>query len=106
MFYIVETNEQLNEFFNKGYDRVFVEPILTNDNTHPSLNKISLLYIKPLNGDKGYILSINHTEALQLNKTPISQLLNSFEEIYVRDRKTFIYFFPLTNVVDISFYIP
>ena len=33
MFYIVETNEQLNEFFNKGYDRVFVEPMLTNDNT-------------------------------------------------------------------------
>jgi len=106
MFYIVETNEQLNEFFNKGYDRVFIESILTNDNTHPSLNKISLLYIKPLNGDKGYILSINHTEALQLNKTPINQLLNSFEEIYVRDRKTFIYFFPLTNVIDISFYIP
>ena len=104
MFYIVETNEQLNELFEKGYDRVFIELILHNDKVHPSLNHLSLLYIKPLNNDKGYILSLDHTEALSLNKTPINQLLNSFKEIYLRDRKTFIYFFPVKNTIDISFY--
>jgi hypothetical protein len=106
MFYIVETNEQLNELFEKGYDRVFIELILHNDKVHPSLNHLSLLYIKPLNNDKGYILSLDHTEALFLNKTPINQLLNSFKEIYLRDRKTFIYFFPVKNTIDISFYTP
>ncbi len=85
MFYIVETSEQLDEFFNIGYDKVFIEPILFNDNIHPALNHISSLYIKPLNNDKGYILCLNHTEALRLNKTPISHLLASFKEIYVRD---------------------
>jgi hypothetical protein len=106
MFYIVETNEQLNELFEKGYDRVFIELILHNDKVHPSLNHLSLLYIKPLNNDKGYILSLDHTEALSLNKTSINQLLNSFKEIYLRDRKTFIYFFPVKNTIDISFYTP
>ena len=106
MFYIVETNEQLNELFEKNYDRVFVELILYNDKVHPSLNDISLLYLKPLNNDKGYILPFSHTEALSLNKTPINQLLNSFKEIYLRDRKTFIYFFPIKNTIDISFYAP
>ena len=106
MFYIVETSEQLDEFFNIGYDKVFIEPILFNDNIHPALNHISSLYIKPLNNDKGYILCLNHTEALRLNKTPISHLLASFKEIYVRDRKSFIYFFPLKNTIDISFYAP
>ncbi len=43
MFYIVETQEQLNEFFNIGHDKVFVEPILYNDNVHPALNHVSLL---------------------------------------------------------------
>ena len=106
MFYIIETPEQLDEFFNIGHDKVFVEPILFNDNIHPALNHISLLYIKPLVNDKGYILCLNHNEALKLNKTPITNLLASFKEIYVRDRKSFIYFFPLKNTIDISFYAP
>jgi hypothetical protein len=106
MFYIVETTEQLNKLFEKGYDRVFIEPIYFNDNIHPALNHIALIYIKPLNNDKGYILNINHTEALHLDKTPINRLFNTFNEIYLRDRKSFIYFFPLTNTVDISFCTP
>lgn len=105
-FYIVEIKEQLNELLKKQYDKVFVEPIFFNDNIHPALNHISLLYIKPLNNDKGYMLCLNHTEALKLNKTLITNLLTSFKEIYVRDRKSFIYFFPLKNTIDISFYTP
>lgn len=106
MFYIVETDEQLNELFDKDYDKVFVEPVYHNDNIHPSLNYISLLYIKPLNNDKGYMVCLHHTEALELNKTSINRLLASFNEVYVRDRKSFIYRFPLKNIVDISFGIP
>ena len=106
MFYIVETPEQLEEFFNIGHDKVFIEPILYNDRVHPALNHVSLLYIKPLVNDKGYILCLNHNEALKLNKTPITNLLSSYKEIYVRDRKSFIYFFPLKNTIDISFYAP
>ena len=106
MFYIVETPEQLEEFFNIGHDKVFIEPILYNDRIHPALNHVSLLYIKPLVNDKGYILCLNHNETLKLNKTPITNLLASFKEIYVRDRKSFIYFFPLKNTIDISFYAP
>lgn len=106
MFYIIETNEQLNELFEKNYDRVFIEPIYFNDNTHPALNHIALIYIKPLNNDKGYILNLHHTEAFQLNKTSITHLLNTYDEIYLRDRKSFIYFFPITNTTDISFNTP
>ena len=106
MFYIIENNEQLNEFFEIGYDKVFIEPIYFNDFVHPLLNDISLLYIKPLNGDKGYILSINHNEALLLNFVVISDLLASYSEIYVRDRKSFINLFPLKNLIDISFNTP
>ena len=106
MFYIVETDEQLNELFKIGYDKVFIEPIYYNDNVHSALNRISLLYIKPLNGNKGYIVCLHHNEALSLNKTVINSLLASFKEIYVRDRKSFIYHFPLKNTIDISFNTP
>ena len=97
---------KLEELFNKGYDKVFVEPIYFNDNVHPSFNYVSLLYIKPLNNDKGYMVCLYHTEALTLKKTFINRLLTSYNEIYVRDRKTFIYTFPVKNVIDISFNAP
>jgi len=106
MFYIIENNKQLNELFETGYDKVFIEPVYYNDHIHPALNELSLLYIKPLNGDKGYVLCLDHTEALSLNKTPITQILASYSEIYVRDRKKFVYFFPLTNLIDVSFNVP
>lgn len=106
MFYIVETNNQLEELFNKNYSEVFIEPIYYNDNVHPTLNNLSLLYLKPSNNDKGYLICLNHSETLQLQKTAINALLASFNEIYVRDRKSFIYFFPLKSIIDISFNIP
>jgi len=106
LFFIVETYDQLNLLLGKNYKKVFVEPIYFNDNVHPALNDVSLLYLKPLNNDKGYILCINHTEALSINKIDITDFLLSFEEIYVRDRKSFIYDFPIKNTIDISFGSP
>lgn len=105
-FYIVETNEQLAELFDKGYNKVFVEPVYYNDYVHPALNEVSLLYVKPLNNDKGYILCLDHNESLSLNKTAINSLLTSFDEIYLRDRKSFLYHFLLKNTIDISFIAP
>jgi hypothetical protein len=106
MFYIVETKEQLGDLFYIGYDNVFIEPIYYNDYLHPVLNQVSLLYIKPLNNDKGYIVCLDHSEALSIDKVSINTLLSSFNEIYVRDRKSFIYHFPVFNVIDISFDTP
>ena len=105
MFYIVETNEQLEQLINKCYDKVFIEPIYSNNNIHPTLNNVSLLYIKPLIDDKGYMVCINHTESLKLESTLLNALLASYKEIYVRDRKSFIYHYPLKNIIDISFNI-
>ena len=36
-FYIIENDEQLNEFFEIGYDKVFIEPIYFNDFVSVSL---------------------------------------------------------------------
>jgi hypothetical protein len=104
-FYIVETTEQLDEIFEKNYKNVFVEPIYFNDNIHPILNDVSLLYLKSLDGDKGYILCLSHNESLSLHKSHINDLLLTYDEVYVRDRKAFIFHFPAPNIIDISFNI-
>jgi hypothetical protein len=111
-FYLVETLDQLKTFYNMEYKQAFVEVIPYNDNLHPMLNKTSLVYIKPLDedGEKGYILSIDHSETLPINIKHINQVLKSLEKIYVRDLKSFLYYFQLkhafnTNPIPLHTYI-
>jgi hypothetical protein len=106
MFWLIENNTQLKEFYNKGYKEVFVEPIQYHDYIHPKLTDISLLYIRPVKGRKGFIISINHSEATSIKKSTVYGLLKTFDAIYVRNQKTCLYHFQLTNLVDISFNTP
>jgi hypothetical protein len=103
-FYLVETLDQLKTFYNMGYKQAFVEVIPYNDNLHPMLNKTSLVYIKPLDeeGEKGYMLSIDHSETLPINIKHINQVLKSLEKIYVRDLKSFLYYFQLKQAANIN----
>jgi hypothetical protein len=102
-FYLIENTEQLTSFYYQGFKRAFVEVIPFNDLVHPTLNKVSLVYIKPLtNGnEKGYILSIDHNESLPVSIKHINQVLKSFDEIYVRDKKTFLYYFQIKCSIDL-----
>ena len=97
MFYIVETQEQLNRFCYQGYKEAFVEIIPFNDNTHPALNHISLIYIRPLNDTKGYMLCIDHNESLSLSLEEAIRALGSIQKIYVTDKKSFLYYFVIRH---------
>lgn len=97
MFYIVETQEQLNRFCYQGYKEAFIEIIPFNDNTHPALNHISLIYIRPLNDTKGYILCIDHNESLSLPLEEAIRALGSIQKIYVTDKKSFLYYFVIRH---------
>jgi len=104
LYWLIETEEQLQEFKNKGYKEVFLEPILFNDNIHPQLNNLSALYIKPFNNDKGYLLCISHDETFSLDITAIEIILQDFDTIYVRDLKQISYWFLNKNLQQILFH--
>jgi hypothetical protein len=107
-FYLIENTEQLTSFYYQGFKRAFVEVIPFNDLVHPTLNKVSLVYIKPLTNDneKGYMICIDHSEALNVQIKHVNQVLKSFDEIYVRDKKTFLYYFQLKSSLDITHTLP
>ena len=107
-FYLIENTEQLTSFYYQGFKRAFVEVIPFNDLVHPTLNKVSLVYIKPLTNDneKGYMICIDHSEALNVQIKHVNQVLKSFDEIYVRDKKTFLYYFQLKSSLDITHHLP
>jgi hypothetical protein len=102
MFWIIENKEQLETFYLNEYKEVFIEIIPFHNNTHPVLNNVSLIYIRPLTDTKGYIICVDHSETLSVGETYIKRLLQQLDTIYVRDKKSFLYYFQLNKVIDIS----
>lgn len=104
MYYLIESQEQLKEFSSKDYKEAFIEVIPYHDAIHPALNQISLLYIKPIiQKSKGYIIAVNHSETLSIEIEEVELLLKSYDKLYVRDQKQLLYYFPLRQLIDISF---
>jgi hypothetical protein len=102
MFWLIEEKEQLEQFSARGFKEVFLEVIPHNFNTHPILDSISLLYVRPVNASKGYMLCVDHSEALSLNYDAIIQTLKGIEKIYVRDKKATLQYLPLKALFDIQ----
>ena len=98
MFYIVETQDQLNEFCYKGYEEAFIEIIPYNDSVHSAINQVSLIYIRPLKDTKGYMLCLNHSESLSLSLEDAIRALNSINKIYVVDKKSTLHYFILRHM--------
>ena len=102
MYWLIEDIEQLKCFYNSGYKEAFIEIIPYNDLTHPAKNNVSLLYLRPILADKGYIICINHSEGINVNKTGIDAILKKFDVLYCRDKKEILHYFPLKTLYDIN----
>jgi len=106
MFWIIETEEALEYLTHKTIVEAFVEIIPYHDNIHPALNGLSLVYIRPFNDTKGYMLCVDHSETFSLNKTVIDSLLRKINKIWVRDKKTALYYFQIKSLLDLSILNP
>ena len=102
MYWLIEDLEQLKVFYNSGFDKAFIEVIPFNDNIHPVLNNVSLVYVRPLDASKGFMLCVDHSETLNLGKTHTNAVLKKFKILYTRDKKETLHYFPLKSLVDIS----
>ena len=87
MYWLIEDNDKLEVLINSGYKKAFIDIIPSDHIEHPVYNSISLLYIRPLEADKGYMLGINHDEVISVNKTRIDTLLSKFDTLYCVDKK-------------------
>ena len=110
MFYIIEKSSQLS---NLGpFEDCFVRFIPKNDNFHPALTDLSLIYIRPLISKKGFILCLNHSESFSLTKEEVFDfLLNKTGKLWLLDKKEALHWFPhndklfdvhLLNFVDLT----
>ena len=99
MFYIVESEEQI-EFLKKlGEKGGYVEVISSNDNYHPLLTTTVAVYLRPLGHYEGYIIPVSHDEGLNLTKDCVYDILREYTTLYTFDKKELMYHFILKDAI-------
>jgi hypothetical protein len=102
MFYIIERSSQLPT----NFEDCFVRFIPKSSNFHPALTELSLVYVRPLNHRKGYIICLDHNESFGIDKAEvINWLSNNTNRLWVLDKKEAMHWvYPLKyKLFDVNF---
>ena len=104
MFWLIETQEQFEEFKYHIGKEIFAVPVERHPEIHPGIYSPLGLYIRNLdqNQDRGYFINFYHPEALKFDPSQVKNLLSGLEKIYTPDKKAFNYFYFGQNVLDIG----
>ena len=92
MYWLIETEEQIEYLFRRGFEEAYIEVIPTNHISHPAVNDVSLVYYRPTNDTKGYMICIDHSEGLSLSKTRVDELLKQTKKLWTLDKKNTLFY--------------
>jgi len=104
MFYIVDNDEQIQKLIDASHSEAFVEVITKNDNIHPKINEIILVYYRPLKEKKGYIIGLKHQDIFSIKYSKIVELFEKTPVLFVLNKKNLLYYpnFKNFNLIDLS----
>jgi hypothetical protein len=97
MYWLIEDIEHIETICRIRHQGAYVDIIPCSHNLHPIENSICAIYLRFENDNKGYIISINHSETINFDLEVVERVLNSIEKINVRDRKEFLHYFPIKH---------
>ena len=99
---IIDDSKELDSLLQdiKKQEVVLVVPILTDHQLHPSINKISCIYVYSSN-EVEFIVPIHHTEQITGFKEHLNKLLN-LESIFVHDKKVWLQMGGNNKVYDVK----
>ena len=101
MYWLIEDPNHIDILSKIKHQAAYVEVIPTSHNLHPVENEICALYIRPRDDSKGYIIPVNHSETINSTIEDCLKVLNSIENIYVRDRKEFLHYFCIKHYLNL-----
>ena len=99
---IIDDPKELDSLLQdiKKEEVVLAVPILTDHQLHPSINKISCIYVYSSN-EVEFIVPIHHTEQITGFKEHLNKLLN-LESIFVHDKKVWLQMGGNNKVYDVK----
>jgi len=100
MYYLIETQDQLERFFEDEGSECYLQFITNNDEVHPKLQSLCALYIYSFSKEKGFIINLDHPEAFEL-KLPL-KYLKSYTNIFVKEKIKALLHIPSLPYTDIQ----
>lgn len=104
MFYIVESDDQLQRLINRcSKTGCYFNLVTSNDYFHPSLAFPVAAYFHPRSDREGYIVPLSHEDGLCRPLQDVQKILDSSPFVYVLDKKRLLYFVRLgKNCIDLN----
>lgn len=100
MYYLIETKEQLERFFEGEGNECYLQFVTNNDEIHPKLQSICALYIYSFSREKGFMINIDHPEGFEL-ELPLNYL-ESYTNIFVKEKIKALLHIPHLPYTDIQ----
>ena len=100
MYYLIETQDQLERFFEDEGNECYLQFITNNDEVHPKLQSLCALYIYSFSKEKGFIINLDHPEAFELD-LPL-KYLESYTNIFVKEKTKALLYIPTLPYTDIQ----
>ena len=92
MYWLIENQNKIDNLCQIKYKEAYVEIIPTSPFLHPVENNICAIYIRPITDTKGYIIPINHSETINFDIEKGIKVLNSIENLHIRNKKEFLHY--------------
>jgi hypothetical protein len=98
MYWLIEDIEHIETICRTKHQVAYIDIIPCSHTLHPVENSVCAIYLRFENDNKGYIISVNHSETINFGLETVERVLNSIEKINVRDKKEFLHYFCLKHV--------
>lgn len=98
MYWLIEDIEHIETICRTKHQVAYIDIIPCSHTLHPVENNVCAIYLRFENDNKGYIISVNHSETINFDLETVERVLNSIEKINVRDKKEFLHYFCLKHV--------
>ena len=98
MYWLIEDIEHIETICRTKHQVAYIDIIPCSHTLHPVENSVCAIYLRFENDNKGYIISVNHSETINFDLEIVEKVLNSIKKINVRDKKEFLHYFCLKPV--------
>jgi len=104
MFWLIETQEQFEDFKYTISKEVFAIPIYKHSEMHHGILTPIAIYFRGIDQERGFLINFFHPEALQFDYLQVKEFLKTLSKIYTPDKKAFNYVHFGENTFDLNLF--
>lgn len=102
MFYICETEKQLETLEKLCIPGCYIDILPVSEDLHPLLSEPLVVYLHPVDSEEGFIVPIDHPEGQKTPFARVSSILSKSNIIYTLNKKKFISLSKQRDSIDLT----